>query len=189
LLEVLAVKNLIIIGVGGFGREVYWHAQNSHGFGVDWTIKGFLDGDVKLADEEYKKLPANAPVLGDVDNYKICADDVFTCAIGTPQVRKKLIEKILSRGGEFINIVRSNAYIVPTSKIGCGVFVGFSCAISDNVEIGDFVMINDGTFIGHDSTIGRNSCIMAHVEIAGNVKIGEDVFIASQSEIIPHAKI
>ena len=50
------MKNLIIIGVGGFAREVYWHAQFSHGFNTEWTIKGFLDGDVKLADEEYKFL-------------------------------------------------------------------------------------------------------------------------------------
>ena len=51
------MKNLIIIGAGGFAREVYWNAQKTEGFNSDWKIKGFLDGDVKLSDEDYKKLP------------------------------------------------------------------------------------------------------------------------------------
>ena len=51
------MKNLIIIGAGGFAREIYWHAQKSIGFGVEWRIKGFLDGDIKLAAAEYELLP------------------------------------------------------------------------------------------------------------------------------------
>lgn len=183
------MKNLIIIGCGGFAREVYWHAQNSLGFGEDWQIKGFLDGDVKLSAEDYEKLPANVPVLGDVDNYKICVDDVFTCAIGTPQVRKKLIEKILLRGGEFINVIRNNTYIIPTAKIGTGVIIGFNCGISDNVTIEDFVAINSGTLIGHDVVIGKNSCLMSQIEVSGNAKIGEEVFIGSHATILPRSKV
>ena len=85
------MKHLIIIGVGGFAREVYWHARSSFGFGTDWDIKGFLDGDVKLAPEEYEKL--SAPVLGDINTYVIDSDDVFVCAIAAPAVKKKLIER------------------------------------------------------------------------------------------------
>ena len=50
------LKHLVIIGVGGFARECYWHAQGSIGYDEDWDIKGFLDGDVKLKSEEYEKL-------------------------------------------------------------------------------------------------------------------------------------
>ena len=81
------MKNLIIIGAGGFAREIYWHAPECVGFGSDWTVKGFLDGDVKLSAEEYQRLPSDVPLLGDIDGYEIEPDDVFTCAIGTPAVR------------------------------------------------------------------------------------------------------
>lgn len=63
------------------------------------------------------------PALGDVDNYKIEEDDVFTCAVGSPQVRKKLIKKILNRGGKFINIIGKSSTILPTAKIGNGVML------------------------------------------------------------------
>lgn len=181
------MKNLIIIGVGGFAREVFWHAKKSLGFGVDWQIKGFLDGDVKLAPEDYKLLPEK--VLGDVDTYEICADDVFTCAVGSPKARKILIEKILSRGGNFINIISELAEIVPTAKVGRGVIISPFVGISERAQIGDFVALNAQTIIGHDARIGNFSCAMPHVTVSGNVQIGAEVFVGSGAVLLPKAKI
>ena len=77
------MKNLIIIGCGGFAREIYWHAQKSIGFGVEWQIKGFLDGDIKLSAAEYELLPDK--VLGDVDSYEICAEKKLTATVPRPR--------------------------------------------------------------------------------------------------------
>ena len=181
------MKNLIIIGVGGFAREVYWHAQKSHGFGVDWRIKGFLDGDVKLAAEDYALLPEK--VLDDVDGYEICADDVFTCAVGTPKARRNLAEKILARGGEFINIISTLAYVMPTVEIGHGVIISPHACIGDRARLGDFVALNALTIIGHDAQIGEFSCVMPHANIAGKCKIGAGVFVGSGAIVLPKAKV
>lgn len=181
------MKNLIIIGVGGFAREVYWHAQKSIGYGVDWQIKGFLDGDIKLAAAEYELLPDK--VLGDVDNYEICAGDVFTCAVGTPKARRVLTEKISARGGEFINLISTLAYIMPTVKIGRGVIISPHTCIGDNARLEDFVATNALTIIGHDAQIGKYSCVMPHANVAGKCTIGSEVFIGSGAIILPKAKV
>ena len=181
------MKNLIIIGVGGFAREIYWHAKDSIGYGVEWQIKGFLDGDVKLSAAAYELLPEK--VLGDVDTYEICAGDVFTCAVGTPKARKVLIEKILARGGEFINVISKLAKIIPTAEIGRGVIISPFVGISDRARLGDFVALNAQTIIGHDAQIGNFSCVMPHVAISGGCKIGSKVFIGSGAVIMPKAKV
>lgn len=181
------MKNLIIIGAGGFAREVYWHAKKSLGYGVDWQIKGFLDGNIKLAPEDYKLLPEK--LLGDVNTYEICEDDVFTCGVATFDARKALIKKILSRGGQFINIISKLAEIVPTAELGRGVVISPFAGISEHVKIGDFVYVNAHSIIGHDSCVGDFSSIMLHVSISSNCKIGSDVFIGSGSVILPKAKI
>ena len=183
------MKNLIIIGAGGFAREVYWHSQMASGFDSEWTIKGFLDGDVKLTAEEYAKLPGDVTMLGDVDSYEILPDDVFTCAVGTPEVRKKLIEKILARGGEFINIISEYAHIFPAAKIGRGVIIGLDNGISDHVELGDFSIMNNVSYLGHDVTVGKYTCIMSHVDVGGGAQIGDEVFIGSHATLLPNAKI
>lgn len=181
------MKNLIIIGVGGFAREVFWHAHKAHGFGVDWRIKGFLDGDIKLAAAEYALLPAT--VLGDVNGYDICADDVFTCAVGTPKARRHLAEKILSRGGEFINIISTHAYIMPTAQLGRGVIIAPHTDIGDRAQLGDFVATNAQTIIGHDAQIGDCCCIMPHAVISGKCRLGAEVFVGSGAILLPKSTV
>lgn len=181
------MKNLVIIGVGGFAREIYWHAQSSIGYGVEWRIKGFLDGDIKLSATEYELLPDK--VLGDVDGYELCADDVFTCAVGTPHARKILTEKISARGGEFINLISSLAYVMPTVKLGRGVIICPYVNIGDNARLGNFAAVNDLSIIGHDAQIGEFSCVMPHANIGGKCQIGSEVFIGSGAIILPKAKV
>lgn len=183
------MKDLIIVGVGGFAREVFWHAQRSRGFGVDWRIKGFLDGDVKLAAEEYALLPEGFPVLGDASNYEICAEDVFTCAIGTPQVRRKLIEMILSRGGQFVSVVSELAQVAGSASIGQGVIITPNVIVNDHARIGDFAAINLSTVIGHDAQVGKYSCVMALVSLLGKCQLGEGVFVGGGALILPNAKV
>lgn len=181
------MRQLIIIGVGGFAREVYWHTHASYGFGVDWQIKGFLDGDVKLSATDYELLPA--PLLGDVNDYDICADDVFTCAVGTPEVRQHLSEKILARGGEFVNVISTQARVMPTVKLGRGVIISPQTDIGDNARLGNFVAVNVQTTIGHDAQIDDFSCIMPHAAISGKVQLGAKVFVGSGALILPKAKV
>ena len=181
------MKNLVIIGVGGFAREIFWYAQKSLGFGVDWQIKGFLDGDKKLSAADYELLPEK--ILGDVDGYEICDDDVFTCAVGSPKAKKILVEKILARGGKFINLISRLAEIVPTARLGRGVIISPFVGVSERAVLEDFVAVNAQTIIGHDSRVGNFSCIMPHVAVSGKVQIGSEVFIGSGAVLLPKAKI
>ena len=181
------MKNLVIVGVGGFAREIFWHAQKSFGFGDEWRIKGFLDGDVKLAATEYERLPEK--VLGDVDGYEICADDVFICAVGTPKIRRKLAEKILARGGKFINLISTLAEVMPTVELGRGVIICPQTSIGDGARLGNFVAVNASATIGHDTQIGDFSCVMPHAAISGGCKIGAEVLIGSGAIILPRARI
>ena len=189
------MKHLIIIGVGGFAREVYWHAQNSIGYGVDWDIKGFLDGDIKLPKEEYNKL--ELPVLGDIDNYITEPDDVFTCAIASSSVRKKLINKLQfcpsnvnkESEVEFINLIHKSVKICPNAILGKGCLLCPNVGVSDHVSIGDFTIINSGTGIGHDTVIGSYCDIMGGVSITGNVIINNFVYVGTGAIFVPHVKI
>ena len=74
-------KHLVIIGAGGFGREVYtWALQTIQG-GAPWAIKGFLDDKSGTLDG-YKY---DVPHLNTVADYVPQQKDVFLCAIGEPK--------------------------------------------------------------------------------------------------------
>lgn len=181
------MKHLIIIGVGGFARELFWNAHDSVGYGTGWDIKGFLDGDVELAAEEYEKLPL--PVLGDVDSYVIQTNDCFICAIGSPKVKEKLVQRVLVRGGEFINVIHNTAIVHPTVQMGRGNILCPLVHILDHAKVGDFVTFNGRSGMGHDAQIDDYSSVMSAVDITGYVRAGKRTFWGSGSRALPHSRI
>lgn len=181
------MKHLIIIGVGGFAREVHWHAQNSLGYGEEWDIKGFLDGDVKLDELEYKKLPS--PLLGDVDSYKIRPDDVFVCSIADCATRDRLTRILEGKGAEFINLVHRTALIASNHKMGKGCIIGPLCVISPDTSIGNHVIMNGISSIGHDVIVGDYCSFMALSGLMGYASAGKRVYMADSARALPHVTL
>lgn len=181
------MKNLIIIGVGGFAREVYWHAQGSFGYGTEWTLKGFLDGDIRLADEEYKKL--EIPLLGNVDGYVIQEDDIFICAIADPSARERLVQIIIEHGGKFINLIHRTSIIHGNVKMGIGNIIGHLTTLHDHSVVGNHVILNGRVGLGHDAVIGDYSSVMGVVSINGDAKVGRKTYWGTNSVAMPHSVI
>lgn len=180
------MKHLVIIGVGGFAREVYGHALESVGYGDEWDIKGFLDGDIRLDDVEYEKL--DKPLLGDVFSYEICSDDVFICAIADSTARRRFSNEITARNGKFINLIHSRVIIQSHVEMGIGNIVCPGSHINDHAKVGSFVILNDSG-MGHDSEIGDYSSMMGGAGLCGYAKVGRNVYMATNSVALPHAVI
>ena len=177
---------MIIIGVGGFAREVYGYAYDSLGYGEEWDIKGFLDGDIKLGPEEYEKL--DKPLLGDVFSYNICQDDIFICAIADSAARKRFTDEIISKKGEFINLIHKRAMIQRHVQMGIGNIISPNSIVNDHAKMGNFVIMN-WSGLGHDSEIGDYSSMMGGASLLGYAKAGKNVYMATSAIALPHAII
>lgn len=181
------MKHLIIIGFGGFAREVYWHAQNSRGYLTEWDIKGYLAGDAEAEPGELEKL--EMPVVGDVNNYKIEDNDVFICAIAGAVVRKRLTDIIRAKGGQFINLIHNTALLQGNVVMGEGnILCPFTFA-NDHATIGNHVILNMGAGLGHDSSIGDYSSMMGGACLCGFAKAGKNTYFATNAVAVPSSKI
>lgn len=196
------MKNLIIIGAGGMGRQVSLFAKACTGYQKEYVIKGFLD-DNPNAMVGFEEFP---PLLGSIDNYEIQPDDVFFNSIGDVATKKKCITKILDRGGEFITLIHPTAIISEGAKIGHGCMIAARAGIGTETEIGDFCLIQDNAIIGHDVQVGDfcridcNVVLIAGVKLADgvcvhtssvinhNVHIGEDAMVGALSFVIRNVK-
>ena len=181
------MKELLIVGTGGFAREVFWHAHNSLGYGTEFTIKGFLEGNVPLDKTKYTLLPAQ--VLENVLNYKISENDVFVLALANSKLKELLAGIIASNGGEFINLIHETAMVSDTAQLGIGIILCQFTSISCNTVVGNHTMLNAYSGFGHDCKIGDYSSVMAHVDITGNVSVGTHTFWGSGSRALPGSKI
>lgn len=179
------MKNLIIIGARGWGREVYDIASVCMAAGADFKVKGFLDDKVDALDE-YMNYP---PILCSVEAYEVQQGDVFTCALGDVNFKYLYVQKILNKGGEFISLVHPTAILGNNAKIGKGCIIGAYANLSCDTIIGDYVTFSIKAAMGHDSSIGDFTHIGALTNISGFVKIGKKVTIHPCCNIIPHRKI
>ena len=173
------MKDLIIIGAGGMGRQMYVFAQSCKGCGVEYTIKGFLD-DNPHAMEGFDGFP---PVLGTVDGYKIQSNDVFFNSIGDITAKKKCINKILDKGGEFITLIHPTATISESSHVGRGCMFSARSGMGVESSVGDFCLIQDNAIIGHDVHVGNFCRIDCNVVLIAGVKLEDEVCVHTSSVI------
>jgi len=176
--------DIIIIGAGGFGREVYLWAKDS--FPKDqYTIKGLIDDNPTILDDYNMDIN----VIGNLDNYKIKKQDRFLFAIGDINGKKSLIIKMKKKGAKFLTLIHPTAIVANTAKIGEGIIICPFVTISDNVQLGDFAMLNIYSSCGHDAKVGNYCILSPYATLNGFVILEDEVFLGTHSTIISYKKV
>ncbi len=176
--------NIIIVGAGGFGREVYLWAKDS--FSKDqYRIKGFLDDNPRILNNYNMDIG----IIGDLDGYEIKKQDRFVFAIGDIDVKKHLVTKLKEKGAKFLTLVHPTAIVADAAKIYEGVIICPFCLVSDNVRLDDFVMMNAYSSCGHDARIGKYCILSSYTAIAGFAVLEDEVFLGLHATIIPGKRV
>lgn len=176
------MKELIIIGAGGNGREIAWIAKRRNRISRTWKSISFVDNNNLLVNTRIE----NIPVIGNIE-YLLSIDkytDVI-CSIANPKIRKMLISQVSSNSKiNFPMLIDPTATIAESVKIMEGVVIGINTVISLNSRIERFTLINTGCTLGHDFTSGEYVSIYPGVNIAGHVTLEKNVQVGSGSQIL-----
>lgn len=178
------MKELIIVGAGGFGRELLQWIKDINQVENKWIIKGFIDDNISALDN-YK---CDYKVIGTIKDCQPTEHEVFACAIASPKVKEKIVTELKTKGANFEQIIHPRASIGEFNQIGEGVVIYPKASLNVNITVGDYVTILSSG-IGHDVIIGDYSTISSNCGINGHVEIGERVFIGSNAAIVPSRKI
>ena len=168
------MKKILIVGAGGFGRELLQWIKDINAEKPTWEIGGFLDDNLQALDG----VEIDYPVVGTISDWQPKDDEVFALAMGKPQLKRMVVEKLESRGAHFAAVIHPTALVSPFAHYGEGLVMFPYSKLSCNSTVGDFVSILT-TPIGHDNEIGDYTMISGGCNIVRNVKIGKDVFVAA----------
>ena len=178
-------QRIIIVGAGGFGREVYTWAGQMMAGDPTRTIAGFLDANSNALDG----FQAAVPILGDPATYAPRPEDQFVCAIGAPAVKMKIAESLRNRGAWFVNVVHPTAIVGRNCELGEGAIVCPFVVVTDHVKLGDFVTLNLHAGVGHDAVLGDGTTLSPHCEVTGGARLGRGVFAGTHACVLPRVSV
>ena len=176
----VAMGNLIIIGARAMGRETFSYARDA-----GMTIKGFLDSNAEILNA----FGGYAPILGLVEDYSVEPGDVFVCALGEPEVKRKYVGIIAAKGGMFASVIHPTAYVGQNVQIGTGCIVCPHATITNDTSIGSHVVVNVNASINHDCRIGDFTTICPGCHLAGRVTLGDSTFLGVGVSLIPDVSL
>lgn len=179
------MKDLIIVGARGFGREVYDLATQCSGYNIEYTIKGFLDDKADVLDG-FENYPA---ILSSVEDYVIQENDVFVCALGTVQWKKHYAELIQAKEGSFINLIHPSTKLNTNAVVGTGLLVFMYANISNDCVIEDFVTIQGYVGLGHDTKIHKWAHLSSYSFTGGFVVLEEEVTLNTRATVLPRVTV
>ena len=176
------MKDLIIFGASGFGREVAWTVERINKSNPTWKLLGFMDDDESIQGTEingYKVLGKTA----DIVNYP---DAFFICAVGSSKVREKIVEKLkkINPNIKFGTIIDPSVDMSEFVSIGEGTIICAHTIITVNISIGEHVIINLDCTIGHDAVLNDFVTLYPSVNVSGITNIGYAVELGTGMQII-----
>lgn len=186
------VKDIIIIGAGGFGREVQWlierinEKEKEKTGEAAWNILGYVDDGMEAG-----TMVNDYPVLGGTDDLlKSEKGTAVVCAIGAAAVREKLVKKIRKNPVfTFPNLVDPSVQMSKRIDLGEGNLICAGNILTVNISIADFCIINLDCTFGHDIKMDSFVTVYPGVHISGCVCVGTCSELGTGSQIIQGKQI
>lgn len=175
------MTGILLVGAGGFGREALCWLRDVLPQHPDWSVTGFLDASPTALEGYCKGLP----ILGDPATWQPEPDQKFICAIGDPNIKRRVCEPLEQRGAAFATIVHPTAVVGCDVRIGDGTVVCPKAVITTDVRIGKCVTVNVGSTIGHDAEVGDWCTLSGHAEVTGFARLQDGVFLGAHAVVLP----
>jgi len=184
------MKTLVIIGTGGFGREVLWAAQEDNS--LQFVEFVFVDDSSEI----HNTVVCNASVVGTIEHVpKVFAGKEgigFVCGVGSPRLRKEFVsrvQKLPSSFSTFFPVIHRSVNMSPFVSVGEGSVLCAGNNLTTQISIGKHVNLNLDCTVGHDCVIEDFVNISPGVHISGYCTLKEGCDIGTGVNIVPHVTI
>jgi len=181
------VNSVVIVGAGGFGREVLEMFKDHNRVSKTWNILGFIDENKEL----HGKMVNGYPVLGGLDWLrKHNSNDLgCVCAIGACETRKRVVEKLEEVGINFCNAIHPSVIMSEFVELGQDVIICAGSILTVNIRIGNHVHIDTNCTVAHDAVIGDYCRLNPGVRINGENHLGEGVYVGTGGTFIQKVSV
>lgn len=181
---------LVIVGAGGFGREVHGVVDAMNATGNELELVGYVD-DAGTSDDLLARLGTSR--LGGIDALCVnggpdgpVGDDVgFVIAIGAGEVRRRIDERLVAAGRRPLTLVHPMATVGGDNRIAEGGILTAGARVTTNITLGRHTQLHVNSTIGHDSVLDDFVSVYPGATVSGNVHLAEGVTIGTGANVLP----
>lgn len=183
------MKEIIIIGAGGFAREVLWLISD-----INAIAEPIYQVNCLISDESEGQLETGigTVLIGGNDEWAMKhfpKGTGFVIAIGDPRVRKKIAEAYEAAGFVAATLIHPSVKLSSSVTIGVGAIICANAILTVDIEIGRYALINLASTVGHNCQIGDFCTLSPGCHLSGGVKLGAGTELGTGAIVLPEVQI
>jgi sugar O-acyltransferase (sialic acid O-acetyltransferase NeuD family) len=186
----MSKRRLVVIGAGGFAREVKWLIEEMDRAGGELSFSGYVVSDLARVGEH----DSRAEILGDYTWLRAnrASFDGLAIGIGTPAVRLKVARELLPEfpAPFWPALVHPNVrFDRGTTELGAGTMLCAGTVGTVNLKLRPFSLVNLCCTLGHEADIGEGCVLNPTVNISGGVTLEEGVLIGTGAQVLQYLRV
>lgn len=185
------MKDIYILGSGGFAKEVYFliNEINNKFEKPTYNFRGFINKTDEI--KEIKIGKKYIPVIFE-DHFLNKSTSESIClaiGLGDPIILKKIHDRFIEKY-DFPNLIHPNFVgHLESIEMGVGNIITSGNIFTVDIKIGSFNVFNLNTTVGHDTNIGSFNVINPGSNISGGVQIGNSNLIGTNATILQYIEL
>jgi sugar O-acyltransferase (sialic acid O-acetyltransferase NeuD family) len=177
-------RPLLIIGAGGFGREVLGIVEAINAVAPTWSLEGFIDDQPGIENEK-AVADLGSAIIGNVSSMTMRSPGRWAVvAVGSPSVRADIVTSLLGSGLLWATLVHPDTTVGPRVTVGEGCIIAPGARLSTNIRVGRHVHVDQNVTVGHDSTLGDFVRLNPQACVSGAVAVGQGALVGASATIL-----
>jgi sugar O-acyltransferase (sialic acid O-acetyltransferase NeuD family) len=179
---------IVIVGCGGFGREVHDVIDAINAVESTWELLGYVDD--APSDENRRLVEGRGSrIIGGLPALRTMEPGNATVGIGSGELRRSIDARLQEWGWSSATLIHPAATSGADVQIGEGSVVCAGARLTTNIQLGRHVHININSTVGHDSVLHDYVTVNPLVAISGGVEIGAETMLGTHSAVLQNLSI
>ncbi|GGN59640.1 acetyltransferase [Actinoplanes lobatus] len=173
---------IVIVGCGGYGREIFGVIAAINGAGDSWKVLGFLDDTP--SETNLRRLDRLGTACLGPNELLAELDAHYVVGIGDPRTRAAVTALLEPFGRPAATLVHPAAVQGPHNHLADGVVLCAGAQVTTNVTLGRHTHLNLNVTVGHDAVLADHVQVNPLAAVSGDCCIGREVLIGTGAVVL-----
>ena len=179
------MRDLVIVGAGGHGRETLDIVEAINAVEPTWNFLGFIDQGSGVA----HRLERRGVAIIGADAADVPPGAMYVIGIGSSDVRARIDAEFSAAGLEAASLIHPTATVASDNRLGDGVLVAAGGRVTTNVTLGRHVHLNVNAVVSHDCVVGDHATLSPGVHLNGEVTVADLAFFGTGAIVTPQRSV